>query len=90
MFLIDNITSFISKCKAQRAASNAAERKQFAEREALARFNISSFDGKPVILYGDVVISVPNDKTTGDSLIQSMLKLREIYVQSKCNNGQKT
>lgn len=30
MFLIDNITSFISKCKAQRAASNAAERKQFA------------------------------------------------------------
>lgn len=89
MFLIDNITSFISKCKAQRAASNAAERKQFAERDALARFNISSFDGKPVILYGDVVISVPNDKTTGDSLIQSMLKLREIYVQSKCNNGQK-
>lgn len=53
MFLIDNITSFISKCKAQRAASNAAERKRFAERDALARFNISSFDGKPVILYGD-------------------------------------
>lgn len=89
MFLIDNIASFINKCKAQRAASNAAERKQFAERDALTRFNISSFEGKPVILYGDVVISVPNDKTTGDSLIQSMLKLREIYVQSKCNNGQK-
>ena len=90
MFLIDNITKFINKCKEARAASNAAERKQFAERDALTRFNISSFEGKPVILYGDVVISVPNDKTTGDSLIQSMLKLREIYVQSKCNNGQKT
>lgn len=89
MFLIDSITSFINKCKAQRAASNAAERKQSAEHEALTRFNISSLDGKPVILYDDVVISVPNDKETGDSLIQTMLKLREIYVQSKCNNGQK-
>jgi len=90
MFLIDKITNFISSCKESRAAANAAERKQFAERDALSRFNISSFGGKPVIIYGDVVISVPNDKTTGDSLIQSMLKLREIYVQSKCNNGQKT
>ena len=89
MFLIDKITSFITKCKESRAASNAAERRQFAERDALTRFNISSFEGKPVIIYGDVVVSVPNDKTTGDSLIQSMLKLREIYVQSKCNNGQK-
>ncbi len=89
MFLIDNITNFINKCKEARAASNAAACKQCAESEALARFNISSFEGKPVILYGDVVISIPNDKATGDSLIQSMLKLREIYVQSKCNNGQK-
>lgn len=90
MFLIDNITSFINKRKAQIAASNAAERRQTAERDALTRFNISSFEGKPVIIYGDVVISVPNDKATGDMLIQSMLKLREIYVQSKCNNGQET
>ncbi len=90
MFLIDNITKFFSKWKETRIASKAAERKQYAEQEALIRFNISSFDGKPVIIYGDVVISIPNDKETGDSLIQSMLKLREIYVQSKCNNGQKS
>lgn len=89
MFLIDNITKIISKWKETRIASKALEHKQYAEQEALIRFNISSFDGKPVIIYGDVVISIPNDKTTGDSLIQTMLKLREIYVQSKCNNGQK-
>ena len=89
MFLIDNITKIISKWKERRTASKAMEHKQYAEQEALIRFNISSFDGMPVIIYGDVVISIPNDKETGDSLIQSMLKLREIYVQSKCNNGQK-
>lgn len=89
MFLIDNIAKCISNWKATRAASKATERKQYAEQEALTRFNISSFNGKPVIIYDDVVISIPNDKETGDSLIQSMLKLREIYVQSKCNNGQK-
>lgn len=89
MFLIDNITKCISNWKATRVASKATERKQYAEQEALTRFNISSFNGKPVIIYDDVVISIPNDKETGDSLIQSMLKLREIYVQSKCNDGQK-
>lgn len=89
MFLIDNITKCISNWKVARATSKATERKQYVEQEALTRFNISSFNGKPVIIYDDVVISIPNDKETGDSLIQSMLKLREIYVQSKCNNGQK-
>ncbi len=85
MLLIDKITSFISKCKSSRAASNAARIKQYAEHDALVRFNISSLEGKPVILYNDVVISVPNEANTSDALIKTMLKLREIYVQSKCD-----
>ena len=37
----------------------------------------------PVIIYNKVVISVPESKVTGDQLIKTMLKLREIFVTSK-------
>lgn len=88
MFLIDKITKTINDWRQSITDANVTKRREQIEHEALRRFNISSFDGKPVIIYNDVVITVPNDKTTGDSLIQSMLKLREIYVQSRCRDGQ--
>ena len=88
MFLIEKITKTINDWRQSITDANVTKRREQIEHEALRRFNISSFDGKPVIIYNDVVITVPNDKTTGDSLIQSMLKLREIYVQSRCRDGQ--
>lgn len=80
MFSIKNL---ISTWKESREKHNAEQRKHIAEDDALHLFNISEHDGMPVILYNHVVISVPEKNVTGDQLIKSMLKLREIYVQSK-------
>ena len=81
--MFSSIKNFVSNWKESREKRNAEERKHIAEDEALRSFNISEHKGMPVILFNHVIITVPNKETTGDQLIQSMLKLREIYVQSK-------
>ncbi len=78
-----SIKNLISNFKEARAKKNAEERKRIAEDSALQLFNISEHDGMPVILYNHVVVSLPEKDITGDQLIKSMLRLREIYVQSK-------
>lgn len=83
MNLINKISENIKSYRAARKRRKENEHKRVAENDALARFNISKFNGKAVILYDDVVISVPDDKITGDMLIQSMLELRDIYVKLK-------
>ena len=81
--MFPSIKNLVSNWKESREKRNAEERKHIAEDEALRSFNISKHEGMPVILYNHVIVTVPSKEVTGDQLIQSMLKLREIYVQSK-------
>ncbi len=80
---MEAIKKLISNWKEARKKRSAEQRKEMAQDDALCLFNIGEHEGMPVILYNHVVISVPQKGMTGDQLIQSMLKLREIYVQSK-------
>ena len=78
-----SIGKLINNRKESRKKRNDEERKRIAEDDALHSFNISEHEGMPVILYNHVVISVPESNVTGDQLIKTMLKLREIFVTSK-------
>lgn len=80
MFSIGNLIKNWSESRKKR---NDEERKRIAEDDALHSFNISEHEGMPVIIYNKVIISVPESKVTGDQLIKTMLKLREIFVKSK-------
>lgn len=57
--------------------------REMASHEALRCFNIDSYNGEPVITYNHVIISVPQKNISGEQLITTMLKLREIYIESK-------
>ena len=77
--IFNGIKGFI-KAKAQRAKN---EQKQMIEHDAQTKFNISKFNGKAVIIYDGVVVSVPNDNIAGDVLIDRMFELRDIYTSQK-------
>lgn len=83
MDLFNKIEKFFKNCRAAQKAKNAAARKRLAEYDALDRFNIGSYDNKPVIIYNNVVISSTNSRQTAEELIKTMLELREIYVKNK-------
>lgn len=64
----------------------AKEKKVNRMREELAqfakeRFNIINYEGTPVITYNGVIITVPDQKLSGDELIRQLMELRRIYVE---------
>lgn len=67
----------------KKAHNESMARRAQAARANLAveRFNIIDFHGSPVISLDGIVISVPNEKVSGDALIKQLMELRKIYSE---------
>ena len=83
MNLFEQIKQMFSNFSQRRKEHKLKSVREMASHEALHSFNIDAYNGEPVITSNHIVISVPQKNVSGEQLIDTMLKLREIYIESK-------